>query len=349
VSAVENPTPDGLDLPAVERFFASHVPGFTGRLSAELLQGGRSNLTFVLTDGRQRWVLRRPPLGGLTPSAHDMGREYQVVAALGGSGVPVARAVALAGPDVLGVPFSVVEHVDGRVISTTEQLHALSPADIARCAYAVVDVLARLHQVEPGAIGLAEFGRPEGYLARQVRRWYDQWHRVQTRPLDDIDTLHTRLAEDCPAESGASIVHGDYRIDNTILDRDDPAVVLAIVDWEMATLGDPLADLGLHLVYSDPAFAPVLAGSAASTSDRLPPAADIAQRYADASGRELAQLEFYLGLGYFKVAVIAEGIHARHLQGMTRGTGFDSVGEAVAPLAAAGLRALSHGLEGAPS
>jgi hypothetical protein len=169
VSAVEKPTLDGLDLPAVERFFASHVPRFTGRLSAELLQGGRSNLTFVLTDGRQRWVLRRPPLGGLTPSAHDMGREYQVVAALGGSGVPVARAVALAGPEVLGVPFSVVEHVDGRVI------------------------------------------------------------------------------------------------------------------------------------------------------------------------------------GYFKVAVIAEGIHARHLQGMTRGTGFDSVGEAVAPLAAAGLRALSHGLDGVPS
>jgi aminoglycoside phosphotransferase (APT) family kinase protein len=171
MSAVENPTLDGLDMPAVERFLAEHVPGFAGGLSAELLQGGRSNLTFVLTDGRQRWVLRRPPLGGLTPSAHDMGREYQVVAALGGTGVPVARAVALAGPDVLGVPFSVVEHVDGRVISTTEQLHALPSADIARCAYAVVDVLARLHQVEPGAIGLVEFGRPEGYLARQVRRW----------------------------------------------------------------------------------------------------------------------------------------------------------------------------------
>ena len=157
MSAAENSTLDGLDLPALERFFAARVPGFAGHLSAELLQGGRSNLTFVLTDGRQRWVLRRPPLGGLTPSAHDMGREYQVVAALGGSGVPVARAVALAGPDVLGVPFSVVEHVDGRVISTTEQLHALPSADIARCAYALVDVLARLHQVEPGAIGLMSF------------------------------------------------------------------------------------------------------------------------------------------------------------------------------------------------
>jgi aminoglycoside phosphotransferase (APT) family kinase protein len=343
MSSAGESTLDGLEIPAVERFFARHVPGFAGGLTAALLQGGRSNLTFVLTDGTRRWVLRRPPLGGLTPSAHDMGREYQVVAALAGSGVPVARAVALAGPDVLGVPFSVVEYVDGQVIRTTGQLHALPAVGITRCAHAIVDVLARLHRVEPGEVGLAGFGRPDGYLARQVRRWYDQWQRVKTRPLSDIGTLHARLAGACPAESGASIVHGDYRIDNTILDRDDPAVVRAVVDWEMATLGDPLADLGLHLVYADPAFAPVLDGAAASTSGRLPPAADLAQRYARASGRELAHLEFYLGLGYFKIAVIAEGIHARHLRGMTRGTGFDHVGEAVAPLAAAGLRALTQG------
>jgi aminoglycoside phosphotransferase (APT) family kinase protein len=343
MSVVGDSTLDGLDLPALERFFAGHVPGFAGGLTAGLLQGGRSNLTFVLSDGTQSWVLRRPPLGELTPSAHDVGREYQVVAALAGHSVPVARAVALAGPDILGAPFSVVEFVNGQVIRTAGQLHALRPDDITRCAYALVDVLARLHQLEPSAVGLAEFGRPEGFLARQVRRWYDQWQRVQTRPLEDIDTLHARLAEACPAESGASIVHGDYRIDNTIVDHDDPAVIRAIVDWEMATLGDPLADLGLHLVYSDPAFAPVLAGSAASTSDRLPPAADLAQRYAHTSGRELAHLDFYLGLGYFKIAVIAEGIHARHLQGMTRGTGFDHVGDAVAPLAAAGLRALRKG------
>ncbi|KAA9156367.1 phosphotransferase family protein [Amycolatopsis acidicola] len=331
---------DGLELPALERFFGEHVPEFGGKLSAELIQGGRSNLTYLLTDGRQRWVLRRPPLGELTPSAHDMDREYRVVAALSGSEVPVARAVALAGPDVLGVPFSVVEFVEGRVIRTTEELDSLSQQDITRCAYAMVDVLARLHEVEPEAAGLADFGRPEGYLSRQVRRWAGQWDRVRTRELDDIGTLHARLAEACPAESGASIVHGDYRIDNTILDSGDPAVVRAVVDWEMATLGDPLADLGLHLVYSDPAFAPVLAGAAASTSDRLPPAADLAERYARASGREPANLGFYLGLGYFKIAVIAEGIHARHVKGMTRGSGFEQVGEAVAPLVAAGLKAL---------
>jgi aminoglycoside phosphotransferase (APT) family kinase protein len=335
-------TTDGLDLPALEKFFAGHVPDFRGQLSAEMLQGGRSNLTYVLTDGHSRWVLRRPPLGGLTPSAHDMGREYRVVAALQGSGVPVARAVALAGADVLGVPFSVVEHVDGVVMRTTEQLHTLPAEAIERCAYGLVDVLARLHAVDPGEVGLDGFGRPQGYLARQVSRWYDQWSRVRTRSLPDIDTLHAKLTVGCPEESGASIVHGDYRIDNVILAADDPATALAVVDWEMATLGDPLADLGLHLVYSDPVFAPVLAGAAASTSSRLPTVAALAQRYAEASGRDLSRLGFYVALGYFKIAVIAEGIHARYRQGLTRGSGFESVGEAVAPLAAAGLRAAAR-------
>ncbi|UIJ63142.1 phosphotransferase family protein [Amycolatopsis acidiphila] len=344
MSGVPCSTVDGLDLPALERFFATHVPEFRGGLTAELLQGGRSNLTYLVTDGSHKWVLRRPPLGGLTPSAHDMLREYRVVAALAGSGVPVARAVAHADAGVLDVPFAVVEHVDGTVIRTVEQLHALPGDEIARCAYGLVDVLARLHAVDPAAVGLAEFGRPEGYLSRQVRRWYDQWQRVRTRELADLDRLHDLLAAGCPAESGASIVHGDYRIDNAILDPADPGTVRAVVDWEMATLGDPLADLALHLVYADPTFAPVLAGSAASTSERLPPAADLAQRYARSGGRDLGELGFYLSLGYFKIAVIAEGIHARFRRGMTRGAGFDTVGEAVAPLAAAGLRVLGKAL-----
>ena len=349
MSTAPDPVRDGLDRPALERFFAEHVPGYTGALSVELVPGGRSNLTYILTSGARRWVLRRPPLAGLTPSAHDVGREYQVTAALGGSAVPVARAVALAGPDVFGVPFSVVEFVDGQVIRTAEQLQELAPEDIVRSADAAVDVLAQLHQVDPDAYGLAGFGRPDGYLARQVRRWYDQWGRVQAGPLDDIDTLHTRLAEACPPESGASIVHGDYRIDNLILDRDDPAVIRAVVDWEMATLGDPLADLGLHLAYADPAFALVLGGSAASTSELMPPAAHLAQRYAATSGRELGQLDFYLALGYFKIAVIAAGIEYRHRQSASGSDDSTRVGEAVAPLAAAGLRALSHGLKRAPS
>lgn len=329
---------DGLDVPSLRRFFTDHVPGFTGRISAELLPGGRSNLTYRLTDGQATWVLRRPPLGGLTPSAHDMHREYRVVSALVDSGVPVARPIAFADADVLGVPFSVLEYVDGTVIRTQEQLHTLPSADIERCAYRLLDVLAQLHAIDPAAVGLNGFGRPEGYLTRQLSRWNDQWHRVRTRVLEDMDTLHARLVATCPAESGSAIVHGDFRIDNAILAPQDPASVRAIVDWEMATLGDPLADLGLHLVYRDPAFAPVLAGTAASTSTRLPAPADLAHRYASVTGRDLSALPFYLALGYFKIAVIAEGIHSRFRQGLTIGAGFDTVGRAVAPLAAAGLR-----------
>ena len=335
-------TVEGLDLGALTQFFAEHVPGFHGVLHAELVQGGRSNLTYRLTDGHGSWVLRRPPLGGLTPSAHDMAREYRVVAALSGSGVPVARAVALGNAHVIGVPFALVEYVDGIVIRTEEQLNALSDQAVADCAHALVDVLALLHGIEPAAVGLGSFGRPGGYLARQVVRWYDQWQRVRTRALPDIDALYQRLAQACPAESGASIVHGDFRIDNAILDPGDPSKVRALVDWEMATLGDPLADLGLHMVYTDPVFAPVLAGEAASTSSRLPTPADLAERYALASGRSLDKIGYYIALGYFKIAVIAEGIHARHRQGLTLGSGFETVGDAPAPLAAAGLHALGR-------
>ncbi|WNI19016.1 phosphotransferase family protein [Actinacidiphila sp. ITFR-21] len=334
----------GLDLPALQRWFDRQVPEAAGPIRAEPLHGGRSNLTYRVTDGTACWVLRRPPLGGLTPSAHDMGREYRVVAALQGTGVPVARTVALCeDPAVLGVPFSVVAHVDGTVIRTREDLARLSPEQAAQRAYGLVDAMAALHAVPYRDVGLGGFGRPAGYLGRQVRRWHDQWHRVATRELPDIRRLHAALAADVPAESGASVVHGDVRIDNAILAPEDPGRVRALVDWEMAALGDPLADLGLHLVYRDPAFEPVLAGSAASVSDRYPPAAALAERYARASGHDLGRLDFYLGLGYFKIAVIAEGIHARHTGGLTVGPGFDTVGEAVPRLAAAGLAALASG------
>jgi aminoglycoside phosphotransferase (APT) family kinase protein len=326
-----------LDLPALQHFFDTNIAG-AGEISAELLHGGRSNLTYRITDGTTSWVLRRPPLGNLTPSAHDMAREYRLIEALRDSAVPVARAVGLCEDlSVLGVPFSVVEYVEGMTIRTRDELHRLSDAEIARCAFGLIDVLAELHAIDPAAVGLGGFGRPAGYLSRQVRRWHDQWTRVATRPLPDVETLHDRLAAACPIESGAAIVHGDYRIDNTLLDPADAGTIRAVVDWEMTTLGDPLADLGLHIVYSDGAFDPVLGGAAASTSPRLPSADALVQRYAAVSCREPVNMDFYLALGFFKAAVIAEGIHARYVNGETVGTGFDIVGTAVPQLAAAGL------------
>lgn len=336
-------SPIGLDVAALEKYLREQLPEFEGPLRAELMHGGRSNLTYSLLAGDERWVLRRPPLGGLTPSAHDMGREYRVVDALQGTDVPVARTVLLCeDPSVIGAPFSVVSHVDGVVLRSVADLEPIAHDDLDRCAHALMTALARLHAVPYEDVGLAAFGKPEGYLGRQVRRWRDQWQRVATRDLPDLDVLHARLAKMAPLESGASIVHGDFRIDNAILASEKIDTVRAIVDWEMATLGDPLADLGLTLVYRDSAFGPVLGGGAASTSDRMPPADTLAENYARASGRDLGALEFYLALGYFKIAVIAEGIHARYLAGQTVGEGFDTVGDAVPELVAAGLRALGR-------
>jgi aminoglycoside phosphotransferase (APT) family kinase protein len=330
------------DLERVRRFFGATA----GPLRAELLAGGRSNLTYLVTDGSSRWVLRRPPLGELTPSAHDLAREYRVVSALYGH-VPVPPAVALCeDADVLGVPFAVTGYVDGLLLRTREDLAAYPPARLRECAFGLIDTLAALHAVSYRDVGLGNFGRWEGYLERQVRRWMDQWQRVATRELPDLDTLYRGLADRVPRESGGSIVHGDFRVDNVLLDRADLGTVRAIVDWEMATIGDPLADLGLTLVYRDPAFAPVIADGAASTSVLFPAPDELAERYARSSGRDLGKLGFYLALGYFKSAVIAEGIHNRYLRGMTVGDGFTGIGQTVPPLAAAGLRALGGQAEG---
>jgi aminoglycoside phosphotransferase (APT) family kinase protein len=328
----------GIDLPALQRHFDRYV-GCDGPLRLSLIQGGRSNLTFLVTDGNSRWVLRRPPLGVLTPSAHDMSREYRVVAALGPTPVPVPRAVLnCEDTDVIGVPFTVTSYVEGAVLRSGDEAARLPADEARRCAETLIDELVTLHSLDPAQAGLGDFGRPAGYLPRQVRRWHGQWGRVATRELPAFAELHRRLADATPAESGATIVHGDYRLDNTIVHSDDPGRILAIVDWEMATLGDPLADLGLLLVYWDPACEPVLGARHVPTANAgFPTADELAERYAVRSGREVSGLAFYRALGYLKLAVIAEGIHARHLAGRTVGTGFDSVGSAVPALLDAGL------------
>lgn len=349
VNTGETPEPlAGLDLAALDGYLRSIGVARRGDLRAELITGGRSNLTFLVADDAARWVLRRPPLHGLTPSAHDMAREYRVVAALAGSNVPVARAVAHCDDDaVLGAPFQMVEFVAGRVVRTRAELDALGGQDvISGCVDALVAVLADLHAIDPAAVGLADFGKPDGYLARQVRRWGSQWQHVRL-PDDerdaDVTRLHTALADTIPAASRAAIVHGDYRIDNTILDADDAGVVRAVVDWEMSTLGDPLSDAALMCVYRDPSLDLIIDSQAAWTSPLLPPADELAQRYAVASGQPLAHWNFYMGLAYFKLAIIAAGIDYRNRVGGGVDGGTDRVGETVAPLIARGLSELSRG------
>ncbi|MGW0042830.1 phosphotransferase family protein [Rhodococcus sp. NPDC003348] len=331
-----------MDVAALRRFLIDSGVEVAGNLDVELLSGGRSNLTFTASDGRSTWIVRRPPISGLTPSAHDMAREFRVTSALQDSPVPVARTVAFdeAGT-VLGAQMTVVEFVDGRVVRDQDDLAALTDAEVRDSAHALVGVLADLHSVDYRTVGLGEFGRPDGFVARQVKLWAGQWERVKTRDLPDVATLHSRLADAIPQASEASIVHGDFRIDNTILDAEDPTMVRAVVDWEMSTLGDPLTDAALMCVYRAPVFDLVLGSRAAWTSPRLPSADDLAQTYATASGRDLGDWNFYLALANFKLGIIGEGITHRALQGSDAGSGAARAAEATGEFMAAGLRALA--------
>ncbi len=342
-------TPDlqGLDLAAFHRWYDREQPGDLGPdLSARFLAGGKSNLTYEVTDGTTARVVRRPPLGHVQATAHDMGREHTVMSALAGTAVPVPQMFAMCrDTEVLGAEFYVMELVRGTPYRTADQLAALGPEATGRLAGAMVDVLAALHQVDPGSVGLEELGRPQGFLERQVRRWARQLEGSASRDLPDADTLVARLRENVPdgdAEAvRAGIVHGDYRLDNLLADPDRVGEeVLAVVDWEMATLGDPLTDVALLLVYDR--LSTITGGAAVADASRAPgypgPEA-ILERYAAGGGLALDTLDFHLGLAYFKLAAILEGIHFRHQQGQTVGDGFDGVGEAVPTLLAAGLEA----------
>jgi aminoglycoside phosphotransferase (APT) family kinase protein len=331
----------GIDAGRVSRFFADRVPGADGPLRFELLSGGRSNLTYLVRgpEGR-RWVLRRPPLGHVLPTAHDMAREYRVLSALAGTRVPAPRTFALCDdPDVNGAPFYVMSYAPGLV------LHDRLPAGFAereeerrRLSLAFVDALVELHAVDVEAVGLSDFGRPEGYLERQIRRWSQQWERSRTRDLPAIDAVIEILREKLPASPAPTVVHGDYRLGNLAVDPEDAGRIVAIFDWEMATLGDPLADLGYALVFwGEPGDPPeqVREGLRQSVTahEGFLTRGELVLAYAERSGRDVSAVDFYRALATYKLAVITEGIHARFLQGKTVGEGFAYAGPEAARLA----------------
>jgi len=330
------------ELRGVRAFLVDAGEDVVGDLRSRLIAGGRSNLTYRIDDEESAWVLRRPPTGGLTPSAHDIGREFRVNSALHGSAVPVARPVGFTGDlAVLGAAFSVVEYVAGRTIQSTADLDRWDDEDVASCVSALIDALVALHRVDYQAVGLAGFGRTDGYGSRQLRRWSGQWAHMEADNLL-ADRLLRRLTEMVPPQSSCSIVHGDFRVDNTILDESDIGRVLALVDWELSTLGDPVADVAMMCAYRHPALDSVLGIPAAWTSDRLPAPDDLAGCYESRGGSSLTHWEFYLALAFYKMAVIAEGIAFRHRLGATTGTGFATAGAAVPEFLEAGLSAVAH-------
>ena len=333
-------TPEGVDLERLRAFFAANVEGASDRpLTAELISGGRSNLTYAISDGEHEWVLRRPPLGHVLETAHDMGREFRVMSGLADTDVPVPHVHALCEDvEVNGAPFYVMERVHGRILRNLAMLAELAPDDAQRISYEIVDVLARLHAVDYAAVGLGDFGRPDGFLERNVRRWGKQWESNKTRELPVVDELGRRLAAALPAHQDQSIVHGDYRIDNTMVASDDPGRIVAVLDWEMSTLGDPLTDVGLLAVYwGDRNARAVLGSQGVSNLPGFPSREEVTERYARESGRDLSELDFYLVYAGYKLAIIVEGINARFLMGKTLGEGFEDMGGAVVALAETAL------------
>lgn len=334
--------PPGLDLPALGAFLDHVCPGMvSGPLRAEIIAGGKSNITYAVTDGVGTWVVRRPPLGHVLATAHDMGREYRVMSALHGTGVPVPRMIAICeDANVMGEPFYAMELASGAAYREASQLADLGPDRTRMIAERMVDVLLGLHAVDPASVGLADFGRPAGFLQRQVRRWKQQLDASATRDLPRAEELARMLAASVPVDASPAIVHGDYRLDNLLIGDGDQ--VTAVLDWEMATLGDPLTDVALLYVYMRLARVGNAIADAMSAPGFLTPDEALA-RYVAASPRDTSQMGFYLGLAFFKLAVIVEGIHRRFIDGKTVGDGFSDVGQLVGPLVDEGIAAMEEG------
>ena len=329
---------EGADPAVVGPYLADALgdPAWTAS-AVTLIAGGKSNLTYRVDSPAGAVVLRRPPLGHVLPTAHDMAREHRVMSALAGTAVPVPRMRHFCSDtDVLGAPFYVMDLVEGHIVR--QQFppgYADTEPERRQVCERLVDVLGALHQVDPAEVGLADFGRPDGYMARQVARWSKQWDASRLDGVEALDALATELASSLPATQRHTVVHGDYRLDNTVLDPDDVGRVLAVLDWEMSTLGDPLADLGVLLVYWNQAddSGARQGGLVVPSVTALPgmiTRAEVAERYAKASGLDLEPLPWYLAFGFFKLAVVCAGIAMRSKGGAMVGEGFDGF-EAVVP------------------
>ena len=353
-SAPEAAGPAGVDPVALRSWLAEHRPDLLGDgpLTATLLAGGKSNLTYRIDGGARPLVLRRPPLGHVLRTAHDMAREFRVISALAHTDVPVPAAYVLVedadGAAGVGTDFYLMELVDGRVLRTAADNAGYDPETLRGLGFRLVETLAALHAIDPADVGLADFGRPDGYLARQVRRWGEQYDGSRSRDLPDLDRLLARVADDVPETRFTSLLHGDFRLDNVLVaqDAEGRASVAAILDWEMATIGDSLADLGLLGLYwnlSEVApESPRLGLSAVDPAVGYPEFDELCARYAELRGIRLPSLSWYLAFAALKLAIIVEGIHYRHEAGETLGPGFDGIGDMVAPLARYGLRVLDE-------
>lgn len=331
---------EGFDEEAVAVFLSREVPDLEPPFVFEQFPGGKANLTYLARDAAGReLVLRRPPLGEVAPASHDMSREHRVLSRLWQVYPKAPRAVALCEDDaVMGKPFFVMERRHGVVVRETWPFQETAKRRLA--ASSLIDSLAELHEVDFVAVGLGDHGRPEGFVGRQIVGWVDRWHRSKTRELADMDATAEALGV-VPNPQRAVLLHNDFKLDNTMLGPD--GAVTSVFDWDMSTLGDPLVDLGTALAYwadsESPTFR-VFGSSAAELSPYLR-AEDAATRYASTTGLDLSDLPFYVGLAYFRIAVIIEQIYARYVGGQTADQRFAELGDLVPPLAAEARNTLS--------
>ena len=319
--------PKGIDVERVTGWMSDNIEGITPPLRFTRIKGGHSNLTYRIDDDAGRAVvLRRPPMGDLLPTAHDMSREWRLISAFHPTPVPVPEPLGFCeDPEMTGKHFYVMSYVDGHVLhdaSVAEKV--FDEAQRRRAGESFVDVLAELHRPDPDDIGLVGFARKEGYIERQLSRWYKQWNGSKTRELPLVDELHDRFQAAIPEQPPARVVHGDYRLGNCLASKDTGEIV-AVLDWEIATLGDPLADLG-YVLHSWPEPGETVARGGPTTTPGFPTRAEVTERYEKASGADVSNVDFYTAFAHWKTACIVEGVYARYLHGALDTTGVNLEG-----------------------
>lgn len=353
-SIADRPRPvragEELDTPRLEAWLREHVPGdWEGPLQVEQFPGGYSNLTYLLRAGADEWVLRRPPTGARIRTAHDMGREYRMLTRLRPVFPVVPRALAACDdPAVIGAPFYVMDRVRGVIPRTRAVLERLAPdeASVRAVAHRLVETLAGLHAVDWAAADLADLGRPDGYVERQIRGWAERYQTARTDDVPEVERAAGWLQAEPPASSGAAIIHNDFKFDNLVLDPRTPPAIVAVLDWEMATLGDRLMDLGTTLGYwvdrDDPAHWQAMVPGGVTLAPGMLSREEVVAAYQAVTGRTVDRAVFYYVFGVFKVAVIAQQIYARYRQGLTRDPRFAGLGRVVAGCGEMACRAIDR-------
>ncbi len=332
---IEVRSDEQFDESAVHEYLrAQALPGSEKPMRVRQFGGGAANLTYELDFGDHTYVLRRPPLGPVAKSAHDMGREYRVLSVLHKALPQAPRAWAYCDDETLiGAPFFIMERLQGTVVRRHMPAHFADIKDAPRrMSEALVDTLADFHAVDYRQLGLADLGKPEGFVERQIEGWYQRWHKAKDRDLEEMDTLHAWLLEHLPPGDGPTLVHNDYKLDNVMFSSHDPGRLLAIFDWDMCTLGDPLCDVGSLLAYwiepDDSPEARLLTPMPADTTGWLT-RRELVERYAQRSGRDVVHIDFYHVLGLYRLVVILQQIYIRWVRGQTRDSRFEALGEII--------------------